>query len=222
MSVNTVQTYLSRITSEHQDKAKFMATVALSVAIFVRLQEIFDRLETTAFDLDTPPVGEQLDFVGEWAGLSREVAEPVSGVYFSWDDVAGDGWDSGVWQPPNQPAQLVSLPDDVYLIVMRAKIAANNWDGTTAGAYAVWAILFPVLSLLIQDFQDMSITIALTGAPVDALTQALLTQGYLPLRPEGVRVREYIVSVDSAPLFSWDVSTPNMDGWDIGSWGEVL
>lgn len=221
---NTVQTYLNRITSEHQDKPKFMATVAFSVAIYARIQELLDSMEVEGgiFDLDTPPVGQQEDFIGELVGISRDVDIPIAGIFFSWDGTADIGWDFGIWQSDNQPTDLVKLPDDVYLLLIRAKIAANNWDGTTEGAYKIWNILFPNLKLLIQDNQNMTFIIALQGAPIDSLTQALLTQGYLPLKPEGVRITEYIVAVDTSPLFGWDVATPSMAGWDTGSWGQEI
>lgn len=224
MSSKTVQDYLNLITSEHQNKPKFMATVALSVAVAVRLQQLSDSIESEGgvFDLDTPPVGNQEDIIGELVGVSRNITEPISGVYFTWAGSALLGWGSGVWRPPNQPTELVTLPDDVYLLLIRARIAANHWDGTTEGAYTIWAILFPTLTLLIQDQQDMTFIVALQGAPIDSLTQALLTQGYLPLKPEGVRITEYIVAVNSGPLFAWGVSNAHMDGWGVGSWGNVL
>lgn len=220
-----VSDYTGRIPAQHQAAPKFMATISFIAGFYVHLMGLFDNMEKAGgcFDIDTPCVGNQEDGVGELVGVSREIAEPITGVYFKWDGTDPTvGWDSGVWQPADQPTALVTLPDAQYLTVIRAKIAANSWDGTTPGAYAVWAILFPTLTLLIQDFQDMSFTIGLMGAPIDPLTQALLTQGYVPLRPEGVRVREYIVSTDTNPLFAWDVNTANMKGWDTGSWGKEV
>lgn len=217
---NSVIDYQNLVTSEHQDKPKFMATVAFSVAIAVQIQSLLTSMmvEGGIFDLSTPPVGNQLDIIGEWVGVSRNVTEPISGVYFSWD-TPGLGWDSGVWQPANQPTAVVSLPDDVYLTLILARIAANHWDGTTEGAYRIWAILFATLNLLIIDNENMSFVVALEGAPIDSLTQALLTQGYLPLKPEGIRITEYVVAVDSNPLFAWDIAGR---GWDTSSWGKEL
>lgn len=218
---NTVATYQDLITSEHQDKPRFMATVALSVVVQVQIQKLLTSMmsEGGCFDLATPPVGNQEDIIGELVGVSRKVTLPLTGVYFEWDGPASLGWDFGVWQPSSLPTELVQLPDDVYLTLIKARIAANRWDGTTEGAYAAWAILFPTLNLLIIDNQDMSFVVALEGGPVDSLTQALLTQGYLPLKPEGVRISEYVVAADSNPLFAWDITGR---GWDEGSWGIEL
>lgn len=170
------------------------------------------------FDLDNLPVGNQLDIIGQWVGVSRNLLVPISGVFFSWDDTSADGWEYGIWQDPNNSTAITILPDDVYLTLIRARIAANHWDGTTEGAYKIWAILFPHLNLLIQDNQNMTFAVAIQGTVPDSLTLALLTGGYLPLRPEGVLITEYFVPVDTSPLFGWDIENTYVQGWDQGSW----
>ncbi len=64
----------------------------------------------------------------------------------------------------------------------------------------------------------MSYALAVVGGVIDSLTLALLTGGYIPLKPEGVRVSNYYVSIDSSPIFGWDVDTGLFAGWDSGSW----
>lgn len=217
----SIQDYLNLITSEHQKQPNFVATVSFSVAIPVQVQQLLDSM-IPLFDLGTPPVGDQLDIIGKWVGVSRDIPIPIAGVFFTWDDTAATGWEFGSWQPLNQQTDITSLPDDVYLTLIRARIAANNWDGTTEGAYAIWAIVFPNLNLLIQDNEDMSFMIAISGMPIDSLTQALLVQGDLPLKPEGIRISEYVVSVDGNPFFAWDVQNIYLAGWGTGSWGASL
>lgn len=216
----TTQKYLDLITSEYQGQPKFMAMIALSVSASVRVQNLMESF-ATIFDLNLA-VGDQLDIIGKWVGISRLIAEPISGVYFAWDDISNDGWDFGIWQGPFDPiTAIVSLPDDVYCTLIKGKIAANTWDGSIPAAYEVWAILFPELSIIIQDNQDMTMTFGVLGGPIDSLTQALLFGGYIPLKPEGVRVN-YIVSVDTNPLFAWDTNTPQLQGWDSASWAMEL
>lgn len=218
----TVQDYLDLITSEYQNKPNFMATVSFLVALPVRVQELLTAM-IPLFDLDTPPVGDQLDIIGKWVGVSRNVAIPINGVYFSWDGTDYSvGWDFGSWQPQDQPTSVTSLPDDAYLSLIRARIAANNWDGTTNGAYAIWDAVFPQFTILIQDFQNMSYDMAFVGGIVDSLTLALITGGYIPLRPEGVLINEYLVPVDSNPLFAWDIENQYLAGWDSGSWAREI
>ncbi len=219
--MSTIKQYQDLITSEHQGQPDFLAVVALSVTVYVRLQNLLDSM-IPIFDIDLSPVGNQLDIIGEWVGVSRIIKNPFSNIFFTWDGTAAQGWDFGIWQSPGNPSAIISLPDSAYLTLIRAKIAANTWDGTTEGAYAIWSILFPQYTLLIQDNQNMSFDIAIQGAVPDSLTLALLVGGYLPLKPEGVLIREYFIPVDTGPLFAWDTVSPSLDGWDVGSWAREL
>lgn len=214
--MTTTKDYLNLITSEHQDKPNYMKTVALDVAVQVRVQNLLDSM-IGLFDIDNA-TGAQLDVIGKWAGISRNISIPIAGVFFSWDAAPTLGWDYGSWQDTVGQANITSLPDDAYRNMIRAKIAANKWDGTTDGAYAIWDEIFPQFTILIQDNQNMSYAMALVGGIVDSLTLALLVGGYLPLRPEGVLINQYYVSVDSGPVFSWDLNSDLLKGWDQGSW----
>lgn len=215
--MSTQQDYINLITSEHRDKPNFVAMVGDDVSPMVQVQALLASM-IPIFDIDNAPVGNQLDIIGQWVGVSRNLAIPITGVFFSWDGADDIGWDFGVWQDPANPTAVTILPDDVYLTLIRARIAANHWDGTTEGAYAIWAILFPHIVLLIQDNQNMSFAIAIQGTVPDSLTLALLTGGYLPLKPEGVRISGYFIPVDTGPLFGWDIENSYLQGWDEGSW----
>lgn len=215
----TTKEYLDLITSAFRQKPKFSATVALDVSVQVRVQELLASM-IPKFDVDIA-VGDQLDIIGKWVGVSRSIAVPIpsTGIYFTWDGTDPTvGWDFGLWQDANQPADITSLPDDAYRTLIRAKIAANKWDGTTDGAYAIWDEIFPNFTILIQDNQNMTYALAIAGGIVDSLTLALLTGGYIPLKPEGVQVAYYYVSVDDAPVFGWDVESTALAGWDEGAW----
>lgn len=174
------------------------------------------------FDVGLTPVGDQLDIIGIWVGVSRNLNIPITGIFFSWNGTDAVGWEYGVWQDSNNSSAISVLPDAAYLTLIRARIAANHWDGTTEGAYAVWAIAFPQFNLLIEDHQDMSFSVGIQGMPPDSLTLALLTGGYLPLKPEGVRITEYFIPVDTEPFFGWDLDTDFIEGWGTGSWASEV
>jgi hypothetical protein len=217
MSLPTVESYLDIITSEHQDKPNFTAMIQAMAGAAVEIQTVIASM-VPAFDLDLA-VGSQLDVIGQWAGVSRDVNIPISNAYFSWDGTnPAVGWDSGTWQPYNAPTSVTVLPDDSYRTLIRAKIAANSWDGTTEGAYAIWTAVFPDLNILIQDHENMSYDLIIVGAVPDAITLALITQGYIPLKPEGIRVNNYYTPVTTGPVFGWDLDTEYVQGWDSGSW----
>lgn len=218
----TIQNYLDLITAEYQNQPKFKNMVSFMVSLPVQVQVLLASM-IAIFDLDNPPIGAQLDILGQWVGASRNVAVPISGVYFTWDGTDYTvGWDFGSWQPINAPTEITVLPDDAYLSLVRAKIAANQWDGTTDGAYKIWDAIFPQFTILINDHQDMSYDMAFVGGIVDSLTLALIVGGYIPLRPEGVRINEYFVPVDSNPLFAWDIANAFLGGWDTSSWAREI
>jgi len=220
MSLKTTQDYLNLITSEYQRQPNFVATIKSVTDVLVQIQTLLASM-ITIFDLNLPPVGNQLDIIGQWVGASRNLSQPISSdAFFTWDGTVLNGWDSGTWS--SDQTEIITLPDDAYLTLIKATIAKNTWNGTIDGIYANWDALFPQYSLLIQDFQNMSFLVAIQGTVMDPVTQGLLTGGYLVPKPEGVRITNYVVPVDTNPLFAWDCDNDSLAGWDDGSWGKVM
>lgn len=217
----TTEDYLDLITSEYRQQPDFTALISVGIDVQTHIQSLLLSM-IPLFDVDTA-VGDQLDAIGAWVGFSRNVSVPIPGVYFSWEGTDPYlGWEYGVWQPEDAPTDVTVLPDDVYRTFIKAKIAANRWDGTTDGAYAIWDSVFTDITILIQDNLDMSYNLAFVGGIVDSLTLALITGGYLPLKPEGVRVNEYLFPVDDNQLFSWDIETDFLGGWEVASWAREV
>lgn len=212
-----VEDYLNLITSEYRLQPNYISMVSFGSSIYVYIQQLLASM-IPLFDVDVA-VGQQLDIIGQWVGISRNVSIPISNVYFTWNSTASLGWNFGIWQSSTDASTVTVLPDDVYRTLIRAKIAANHWDGTTNGAYAIWDAIFPTVKILIQDNQNMTYDLAFVGAPIDSLTIALVTGGYIPLRPEGVLVSSYVFPIDSGPLFGFDIETAYIEGFDEGSFG---
>jgi hypothetical protein len=213
------QDYIDLVTSKYAQQPDFLAVITANVATPVQVQALLASM-IPIFDIDTPPVGNQLDIIGQWVGASRNIAVPITGVFFTWDGTnPAIGWDSGSWAPSGNPTNLTTLTDDAYLVLILGKIAANNWDGTTDGAYAIWDSLFASqgITILIQDHCDMSYAmVLLSDTPIPALTLAIITGGLIPLRPEGIEITEYFTS--TGPVFAWDTETTYLAGWDTGLW----
>lgn len=218
-----VTEYLDLITSEHRNREKFIATVTALVQGPADGKDVITSI-VTKINLDAA-VGAQLDIVGEWVGRSRYLTLPLEGVYFSFD-TADVGFDEGTWLGPFDPVTgLTALPDDSYRTLLRAVIAANQWDGSIPQAYAAWETLFAGTGsfIIIQDLQDMSFIFGLLGPAPNAVTYALLVGGYLALKPAGVRIAAYVLpTVPSTPLFGFDVESDAIAGFDTGSFGEFI
>ena len=210
--------YLDLIPNWNREKPKFSATLTTLLDPLAGAQSFVAHLPVD-FDLDTA-IGLQLDIVGEWVGRTRYVSIPIPNVWFSFD-IEGVGFDQGTWKGPyDLDAGMTRLDDDHYRILLRAKIAANQWDGTLPTAKAVLDPVFGDGShVFIQDHMDMSMTIGLSGKIPSAVTLALLAGGYIPLKPSGVRVNYLVVSEDETAMFGFDMQSELIDGFDLGAWG---
>jgi uncharacterized protein DUF2612 len=217
----STQTYLDLITNEHEGQPNFTATVSLSVQPFVDEQNVLLAMPGE-YDLDVA-AGAQLDAVGLWVGVSRFVSTPLANVYFTWGS-ASLGWGLGTWKGPYDPSTgLVELDDSTYRLLITTRIAANEWDGTVAGAAAALATLFnetttPGTLLFIEDNFNMTMTFAVAGQLPPAVFLALLANGEIPLVPVGVSANYVVTSESGSPCFGWGESNEYVAGWGTGAW----
>jgi hypothetical protein len=173
-----------------------MDTVALSVRPYAELVVMARRL-IGLFDVDTA-VGQQLDFTGQWIGLTRFI-DVLLDIWFSFD-IEGLGWDQGKWMTPYEATtELIELGDDPYRQLLKARIVANHWDGTLPHAEQVFDTLFRGTGFKVV-FQDgwphwdqnthssMNVIQALMGPMLDRITWALFAGGYMGVKSAGVGI----------------------------------
>jgi Protein of unknown function (DUF2612) len=211
--------YLNFITSEHNQRPKYLATVGISVDPLVQDQQLVAGI-AGLFDLDYS-VGEQEDFTGQWIGKSRWIELP--NVFFSWD-TEGVGWNQGNWKGPADAGTVLERLDDYhYRLLLYATVIANHWDGSIPNAYAAWDTLFQYtgLKVIIQDYGNMTMLYGLLSTTeLDAVLVSMFLSGQMDLRPEGVELRAYALQpTPGVPFFSWDSTSDSVHGWDTGSWG---
>jgi hypothetical protein len=182
----TVDQYKSLITSEHADKPRYMGMVEAVAQCFVNQQNLLLSLPSK-FDLDVSQ-GVQLDADGLWIGLPRTITTPLPNVFFSFD-TDNLGFDQGIWFTPISPQWGVSqFDDDTYRLLLRAKIAANKYDGSLPSMVDILREIFSPATVAITDGMDMTIDVTITGTPPSTLFKYLVLDGYLPLKPTGVQV----------------------------------
>lgn len=210
---------LDLIPAMNRGMPRFTAMLDAELRPVVAAQDATLHL-TVDFDLDVA-VGAQLDVDGEWIGRSRYVTVPIAGIYFTFDN-AMRGFDQGIWYESQYAISggVTRLDDETYRTLLRAKIAANHWDGTLPGAKSALSIMFPEgqTRAFIIDNQDMTMTFAVAGQVPSLLFISLLSQGYIPLKPEGV-LANYVVTTAEGPLFGFDVQNEYISGFDTGAWG---
>lgn len=223
--------YTDLITNYHAGKPKFSAHVDLSTRPFTDASTALQGL-ITAFDIDEA-IGVQLDVLGEWIGRTRIVSQPISGVYFSFD-TDGLGWDQGVWQGAYDPdAGFTSLSDDTYRIVLKAKIAINNWNGQndTLPPILETALAGSGLKMQIVDNQDMTISVwVFPEVDISLVSLELLAaikQGYLTVKAAGVWAGDIQTPSIETPsvgsrFFGFDMDNEYIAGFDDGAWEKIL
>ncbi|MBJ9101972.1 DUF2612 domain-containing protein [Citrobacter koseri] len=215
--------YTDLITNYHATKPRFFEHIDLSTRPLIDITAATRGL-VSAFDIDTA-VGVQLDILGLWIGRSRIVSQPITGVYFSWD-TDGLGYDQGIWQGPYDPdSGYTTLSDETYRIILKAKIAINNWDGRNDSLPAIldMATAGSGLRMQIVDNQDMTISVRVFPdtdiSDVSLEILAVIRQGYLTVKAAGVYAGEIEVPSTGSRFFGFDIDNEYISGFDEGAWG---
>jgi hypothetical protein len=181
--------YLGLVASQYKNSQKFNALLYVLLKKFDDVSQCLVQMDT-AFDLDVA-IGAQLNMLGTIVGASRTVS----------------------FQPSNHVSPV--LDDTTYRILIKAKIAQNQWDGMLESLYPIWASLFPGGTIVVEDNQNMSADIVLTGTFTSILVD-LISHGYIIPRPEGV---QYNFIFGTLPLFGFGDSPGFIAGFDQGHWG---
>lgn len=180
--------YLRLPTGQYQNSPKFLSFLEAILQPLEDASSCADSL-VDAFDIDEAE-GVQLDIIGKQVGASRTLS----------------------FQPSNEYSPI--LEDEDYRILLKATIGKNHWDGQAASLYALWMNLLPGGSIIIQDNQDMSFNVYLSGALSSIVIDMILHDLIVP-RPEGVLINYYM---GTWPLFGFDYHDDYIDGFDIGNW----
>jgi len=104
------------------------------------------------------------------------------------------------------------LSDMDFRILLLAKIAQNQWDGSSQALYDLRRLIFPDGRLSIIDNQNMSLTLILAGV-FSSLQKDMIRNGLIFPRPEGVLINYTFANL---PLFGFDLNNATIAGFDLG------
>lgn len=202
--------YTTLITSQHNKRPNFLAVVQ---ALTGPLSDITDVLATmeSKFDVDVA-VGDQLDAVGRWVGLSRLLVVPLATDFFSFD-IEGKGWNEADWKGAFVPSSgVTSLPDDLYRLAIRTRIAKNYFEGTNERLVQIMSDALAEVGILVSpvDNMDMSLSMNIYGT-LTAQQRELILRGYMTPKPMGVRITNNELGGTGYLWFSLDSSTAGLD-----------
>ena len=125
-------------------------------------------------------------------GETRKLALKITDVFFAFDDVDGVGFDLGVWQTARDDAYGITvLSDEIYRIVLKAKVAINQYTGRNEDLMALIdqiSTAFGVTTAQIAyvDTQDMRITVYIDKSRVPPIVWQILSNRIIALNNAGV------------------------------------
>lgn len=187
---NLISAYVRLLVFQYQ-----LPKAQAQMAIMVK-QLIMDGLAIAVRDGYNPytAVGPQLDVVGKYVGLPRNIGQPAPLPWFGFVRAAGGGNPNGLISVNNannrnvvfyrvnfQGTSNTTLSDTSYAFMIALQIILNSSDGTLYSIQNYLNALLPG-AVTVVDNLDMTLTYTITGTlPVDPITLA----GYLP-KPMGV------------------------------------
>lgn len=219
-----VTQYLNMVPLANSNQPNFTAMIAAVTQAWADNYGMSHNATLQFFDIETA-VGAQLDVLGKWVGIQRDLPSAISGVYFAFDGV-GVGFDQGVWLGPGDPGTgIISLPDDYFRLAIKSKILNNAWNGSTPDAYALASVILGPLGyyLFIVDNANLTMDLGVVGtSATPPLLQALFQQGLINVKPIGVHIANYYFQNIDAPMFALDLSNGIFAGLDVGAFATVV
>lgn len=231
--------YKRLITSEYRHSPRFTGMVQKLLSYGLDIDNSINNM-IVAFEVDNASTA-QLDILGSIVGVSRQLkfepsaaaigevicpspAEMASGEVYpiiytpAPDKLASTPMLTGY--PPAEMGEGNLLDDEVFRLMIKARIIQNTWKGTIGELYDLWdAVMGSNKKLSIEDLQDMSYNIVLQG-DYTQLEEELIIHAYVIPKPEGVRINVLtFVSTDGLPLFSYDYNTMRYSGYG-SHWAE--
>lgn len=180
--------YLNLITSQHYDKANFKLYNKVMLDMICAGANTLESM-IDKFYLDKA-TGDQLDTAGILLSTNRAL--------------------------PTQSSILPQvLPDDLYRLVLKAKVMQKSWDGTIEGIYNITKAIMPDASVWLYDNQDMSMTVYVISETITDEIAELFLKGYIIPKPSSVRLNLEILK---EAFFGYDEETRLVDGYDKGRW----
>lgn len=232
--------YKRLVSSEYRHSPRFTAMVQKLLSYGLEIDDSINNM-IVAFEVDNASTA-QLDILGQIVGVSRQLnfeisvasisdvicpspAEMASGKVYpiiytpTPDKLASTPMLTGY--PPAEMGVDNLLDDEVFRLMIKARIIQNTWKGTIGELYDLWdAVMGANKKLSIEDLQDMSYNIVLQG-DYTQLEEELIIHAYVIPKPEGVRINVLtFVSTDGLPLFSYDYNTMRYSGYE-SHWAEA-
>lgn len=180
-----------RIYAQYRDKPKAVAWYAIARSLGGSIEAAAEAVRKS-YDIDTA-VGEQLNVIGRIVVAPRSFvgSMPMNPGLFDLTDGDEFGDDEAMFSALtiDQDGQ---LSDELYRLVIKAKIVKNNGDATIESILDGMNFLLPRADVLrVTDGEDMSFSIEFYGEITSLERFALLNAGLVP-KPQAVKFNGFL------------------------------
>lgn len=204
-----------RIYAQYRDKPKAVAWYEIARKLGGSIEAAAQAVRKS-YDIDTA-VGEQLNVIGRIVVAPRSFVGsiPMNPALFDLTD--GDEFgDDGAMFSALTIDQDGQLSDDLYRLVIKAKIIKNNGDATIENILDGMNFLLPRADVLrVTDGEDMSFSIEFYGQITSLERYALLNAGLVP-KPQAVRFNGFLEGFGMVEFGDIDAEFGDEDAEFIG------
>lgn len=184
-----------RLYAQYRDKPKFVAWLEIARELGGDIEAAAQAVRES-WDIDKAS-GEQLAVIGRIVVADRSFvgSVPLNPAMCAQPDGAEFG-DSSAMCSALTIAQDQQFSDELYRLVIKAKIVKNNGDATIENILAGMNFLIPNAQVLrVTDGEDMTFSIEFYGQISNLERYALLSAGLVP-KPQGVRFNGFLEGFD--------------------------
>lgn len=177
----------TRIYAQYRGKPRAVAWYNITRTIGGQFADVFNEIRTS-YNIDTATTDE-LNVIGRIVVIDRGYEGKIIFDPIRWG--SGSRWGgSGVRHMTPVGAGSMEVSNDIYRILIKAKIAKNNSNATVEGILQSIATITDIQAVRLFDYEDMSFAIEF-GETLDSATRFALNNFNVIPKPQGVRFTGY-------------------------------
>lgn len=174
----------NRIYSQYRDKPKLVKWMDIAREQGTSIDDAFEKI-SLSWDIDSSE-GVQLDVIGRIVGVNRDFINkiPLEPVQFGRSPYQFGGKKS--FFSAGSVAADAKMSDDLFRILIKAKILKNNRSATIEEIIEQMSLLLGIDFIRINNAEDMTFSIEFAGDITPLQRYALLNESIVQI-PQGVR-----------------------------------
>ena len=177
----------TRIYAQYRGKPRAVAWYNITRTIGGQFADVFHDIRTS-YNIDTATTDE-LNVIGRIVVMDRGYEGQIIFDPIRWG--SGSRWGgSGVRHMTPVGAGSLEVSNDIYRILLKAKVAKNNSNATVEGILQSIATITDIQAVRMFDYEDMSFAIEF-GEALDSVTRFTLNNFNVIQKPQGVRFTGY-------------------------------